>query len=244
MKKLLLIALGLFLAYLLWPPNVRLLKTKNPTRTSLMELREKEARAKGKKLRSQLLWRPLSQISPNLMHAVLLAEDDTFYQHKGFDFVQIEIAIQRNLEKGRYAYGGSTLTQQLARTLYLSPKKNIVRKLKEAVITFYLEQTLSKKRILEIYLNVVEWGSGVYGAEAASQRYFEKAAIDLTPDEAIALASILPSPRRWSPMSEKAFMARRRTQLYERMQRAGYIPPDVEVSTTPTTTDFLDLPIF
>ena len=110
------------------------------------------------------------------------------------------------------------------RTLYLRPRKSILRKVKEAVLTVYLERTLTKRRILELYLNVVEWGPGVFGAEAAAQYYFGKSAAELSPDEAVALASILPSPRRWSPFSEKEFMARRRTQLMERMQKAGYAP--------------------
>jgi len=212
------------LIYLLWPYNVLELKYRNPTTTALIELREAEARRKGLQMRPDLEWKNLADISPSLVHAVFLAEDDTFYQHHGFDFEQIGIALEKDLSKKRYVYGGSTITQQLARTLFLRPKKSIVRKLKEAVLTVYLEALLSKKRILELYLNVIEWGPGIYGAEAASRFYFWKHASELTPDEGVALASILPSPRRWSPFSEKAFIARRRTQLLERMQKAGYAP--------------------
>jgi monofunctional biosynthetic peptidoglycan transglycosylase len=174
-----------------------------------------------------MVWRSLDQISPHLVHAVVLSEDDRFYDHRGFDFEQIRIAIETNWKKKRYAYGGSTITQQLARTLYLTPRKNLLRKAKEAVITFWLERSMSKRRILEVYLNVIEWGPGIYGAEAASQFYFQIAAADINPDEAAALASVLPSPRRWSPTSERAFMAQRRTRLLERMRRAGYIPEEV-----------------
>ena len=170
-------------------------------------------------------WTPMDDISPNLVHAIVLAEDDTFYQHHGFDYEQIQIAIERDLDKKKYVYGGSTITQQLARTLFLRPRKSILRKAKEAVLTIYLEKTLSKHRILEIYLNVIEWGPGIFGAEAAAQHYFSKDSRPRTSRrmEAVALAlhlSILPSPRRWSPFSERAFMARRRTQLLERMQKA------------------------
>lgn len=207
-------------------PDVDGLAHRNPGRTSLMTLREKQARAAGQRLKSLLIWKDLDAMSPDLVHAVLLAEDDTFYQHQGFDWKQIEIAVRTNLEKKRYAYGGSTITQQLARTLYLTPKKSLWRKVREAAITWQLERALSKKRILELYLNVVEWGKGVYGAEAAARTYFGKSALELTPDEAVSLASVLPSPRRWSPLSEKAFMARRRTQLLERMRRAGYLPEE------------------
>ncbi len=212
------------LAYLLRLPDVRILQTENPTHTSLMSLREEQAKTAGKKLKSRLTWMPLSQMSPHLAHAALISEDDTFYKHKGIDWVQMKEAVRINWERRKFAYGGSTITQQLARTLYLSPRKNLLRKAKEALITLQLERSLSKERILELYLNVVEWGKGIYGAEAASQAYFQKSAADLTPDEAVSLVSVLPSPRRWNPLSEKSFMARRRTQLLERMRREGYLP--------------------
>jgi len=247
MKRLLLLALAGFLIYILWPYNVFRLKRENPQTTSLMELRKKEARLAHRKMKPELQWISLSRISPNLVHAILLAEDDTFYQHQGFDFEQIQIAVQRDWEQGKFVYGGSTITQQLARTLYLRPRKSLLRKAKEAVLTLYLEKTLSKKRILELYLNVIEWGPGIFGAEAAAQHYFQKSAADLSADEAVALASILPSPRRWSPFSEKAFMARRRTNLLGRMQRAGYAPPtyflDGESVAIPYDPDFLNPPL-
>jgi monofunctional biosynthetic peptidoglycan transglycosylase len=227
-----------FIGYVLWPYNVLELKEKNPQTTSLLELRQKESLLKGRPLKPKMEWRDLGDISPALVHAILLAEDDTFYQHHGFDWEQIQIAIQRNWQKQRYVYGGSTITQQLARTLFLRPRKTLLRKLKEAVLTIYLEKTLSKRRILELYLNVIEWGPGIYGAEAASQFYFSKPASGLTADEGVALASILPSPRRWTPFSEKTFMARRRTQLLERMERAGYAPPAAFLDGDSTAVTF------
>lgn len=226
-----LLSLMALFIYLVSLPYVPRLKTRNPSSTALMERRNQEARAAGRKLRSQWTWRPLSQVSPNLIHAVLLSEDDRFYQHSGFDFEQIREALRRDWAKHRYAYGGSTITQQLARTLYLSPRKSLLRKSKEALITVWLEHSLSKRRILELYLNVVEWGPGIYGADAAAQHYFHKTSLELTPDEAVALTSILPSPRRWSPTSEKGFMARRRTRLLERMETAGYLPVVLSTST-------------
>jgi monofunctional biosynthetic peptidoglycan transglycosylase len=227
--------LGTPVAYLLWLPDVPALKTTNPTETTLMQLREKQAHETGKQIRIIYHWKDLHDISPNLMHAVLLSEDDTFYQHHGFDLEQIQVAMKMDWEQKRFVYGGSTITQQLARSLYLSPRKNLLRKAKEALITVLLEKNLPKDRIMEIYLNVIEWGPGVFGAEAASWTYFQKPAKSLTPDEAVALASILPSPRRWSPVSERAFMARRRTRLYARMRNAGFIPPDQ--STAPFVPD-------
>jgi monofunctional biosynthetic peptidoglycan transglycosylase len=223
-QRLAFIAAAALLIYLSIQPDVSRLRHHNPTTTSLMELRKKQARKLHRPYPTMMIWCDLDKVSPYLVHAVLLAEDDRFYQHHGFDLEQIIEAVKTNIEKRRYAYGGSTITQQLARTLYLSPKKNLLRKLKEAVITVRLESTLPKNRILELYLNVVEWGRGIYGIEAASQFYFNKPAAALLPDEAVALASILPSPRRWTPLSEQAFMARRRTQLMARMEKAGYAP--------------------
>ncbi|HVO32374.1 MAG TPA: monofunctional biosynthetic peptidoglycan transglycosylase [Elusimicrobiota bacterium] len=217
------------LAYLLSFPDVAALRTHNPTNTSLMDLRRRQARAAGHKLRIHYQWEPLSEISPNLVHAVVLAEDDTFYQHHGFDWEQILEAVRRDWAKRKFVYGGSTLTQQLARSLYLSPRKNLLRKAKEALITLQLERTLSKRRILELYLNVTEWGNGVFGAEAAARTYFGVEAKDLTADQAAALTTVLPNPRRWNPLSERAFMAQRRTRLLERMEAAGYVP--VQMST-------------
>jgi monofunctional glycosyltransferase len=228
----LLLAIAVPAIYLLNLPYVPALRTTNPSTTTVMELREKQAREAGHPIRTKYHWRNLKAISPNLVHAVLLSEDDVFYEHHGFDIEQIRAAIKLDWEKRRYAYGGSTITQQLARSLYLSPRKNMLRKAKEALITFLLERYLSKDRIMELYLNVVEWGPGVYGAEAAAQTYFQKPAVDLTPDEAVALASILPSPRKWSPTSERSFMARRRTRLYARMRQAGFIPADVSTEMT------------
>jgi monofunctional biosynthetic peptidoglycan transglycosylase len=215
---------AIFLIYLAWPYGVFSLAHHNPRTTALIERRRKDALALHHRFKPEMTWRNIADISPNLTHAVLLAEDDTFYQHHGFDYEQIRIALAKNIVSQKYVYGGSTITQQLARTLFLRPRKSLLRKVKEAALTVYLEHTLSKRRILELYLNVVEWGPGIFGAEAASQHYFGKPAADLTSDEAVALASILPSPRRWSPFSERAFMARRRTQLAERMQKAGYAP--------------------
>ncbi len=199
------------------------LKHQNPTSTALIQLRLKQARKAKMAYPTRMEWRRLEQISPNLIHAVLLAEDDRFYDHHGFDLGEIKEAIKINWKKKRYAYGGSTITQQLARTLYLSPQKSIFRKGFEAYLTYHLERQLSKNRILELYLNVAEWGKGIYGAEAAAQFYFSKSAGDLTPDESVALTSILPSPRRWSPVSEQGFMARRRSRLLQRMERAGFV---------------------
>src|ERR1700761_9312805 len=129
------LALSALVTYLLWLPDVRLLVQQNPTHTALMQLREDQARQAGQQPHSVMHWRSLDDISPNLIHAVITSEDDTFYEHGGFDLEQIQVAVQRDWQKRHFVYGGSTITQQLARTLYLSPRKNLFRKAKEAMIT-------------------------------------------------------------------------------------------------------------
>mgnify|MGYP001592170206 CR=1 FL=1 len=223
-KVLVAAAVAAALIYLLWLPYVPRLKTENPARTAIMERRTRQAAEKGKKFQPQMFWMSKAKMSRYLVNAVMLAEDDTFYQHHGFDFDQIRIAVQINWKKKKFAYGGSTITQQLARTLYLSPSKNLLRKLKEAIITVWMEMTLSKSRILEIYLNVVEWGDGIFGAEAAAQHYYQKSATELTPEESVALASILPSPRKWSPLRETKFMKYRRSNILSRMELPQVVP--------------------
>jgi len=227
--------------YLVDLPDTSTLVKANPTTSAIRKFREEEARQKGKKPHSSMEWRNLDQISPYLWHAVVLAEDDSFFQHNGFDFPQMKNAARTNWRRKKFAFGASTLTQQLARTLYLSPKKNLLRKLKEALITRRLEKSLTKRRILELYLNTVEWGREIYGAEAASEFYFNKPASDLSPEEGIALASILPSPRKWDPHKEEGFMGRRKEILYQRMVRANYIAPPENVEL-PSTVGLEPLP--
>ena len=207
-------------------PDVESLRTRNPDTTAFMGYRKAHSGPYAKDLRPFQVWVPLEAISPNLAHAVLIAEDDTFYRHHGFDFDQIREAIRINWKKGRYAYGGSTLTQQLARNLYLTPEKTLLRKAREAIIAWRIERMLTKRRILEIYLNVAEWGPGIYGAQAAAQTFFGKEASELTIEESIALASALPSPGRLSPLHETESLSRRRRNILERMQQAGYLPTE------------------
>lgn len=141
-------------------------------------------------------WTPIEKISPYLRRAVIAAEDDAFYEHEGYNWEAIKKAAKYDWKKKRFARGASTITQQLARNLFLSKSKNPFRKLKEFLIALKLERELTKDRILELYLNVVEWGPGVYGAEAASQYYFKHSAAKLSPGEAAYLASILPNPKK------------------------------------------------
>jgi len=161
---------------------------------------------------------PLGRISPNLQRAVIVSEDASFYRHRGFDWQSIRDAATRNWDGGELRRGGSTITQQLAKNLYLSPEKNFVRKIHEALITRALEDRLTKRRILELYLNVVEWGHGIYGAEAAARHHFGKSALDLSPAEAALLAGILPSPRRYDPLRVTPYLIKRQEQILRRMQ--------------------------
>ena len=162
---------------------------------------------------------PLSAIPQSLQNAVIAAEDGRFYSHFGIDLIGVVRAMAANLRQMRFAQGGSTITQQLAKNLYLSTERSLFRKAREALITRSLEQHLTKERILELYLNVAEWGNGVYGAEAAARHHFGKAAYDLTTDEAAWLAAILPSPRRYDPLRKTSFLTRRHERILKSMNK-------------------------
>src|SRR5262245_30296101 len=170
-------------------PDVRPLRTKNPSMTAFMELRASEASSRGEPVTKDQRWVPYARISPNLKRAVLVAEDSAFWKHEGIDFEQLRESMEVNWERGEFARGASTITQQLAKNLYLSPSKNPVRKLRELLITRRLEAELTKQRILELYLNVIEWGDGIWGAEAAARRYFRKSSADLSAQESALLAA-------------------------------------------------------
>jgi monofunctional biosynthetic peptidoglycan transglycosylase len=163
--------------------------------TSFMAYRMDELRAKSPKADLQYKWVPYERISNNLKRAMVAAEDAKFVDHEGFDWEGIQTAMEKNQKKGRVVAGGSTITQQLAKNLFLSPSRSYLRKAEEAVITVMLESFLPKRRILEIYLNVIEWGSGVFGAEAASRKYFGVSAAQLSPEQAARLAAMAPNPR-------------------------------------------------
>jgi monofunctional glycosyltransferase len=209
-------------------PDVSKLKKVNPKKTSFMEYREDQWQSKGKKLTIQKRWVSLPNISPYLVKAIIIAEDDKFWSHHGFDVDAIQKALEKNIEKGKFKFGGSTISQQLIKNLYLTPAKNPVRKLKEAIITWRVEQTISKRRILELYLNVVEWGNGIFGAEMASQRYFGKPAALLTAEEAAKLAAILPNPIRFKVDGTSKYTERRAKIIYNIMVKRGIVIPDYE----------------
>jgi len=217
-KKILWIFIGFILCFLgalflLWVfgPNVEALKHQNPKTTAMMQYRKEQYYKKtGKRLRIQHQWVRLSQISPALIEAVLIAEDDKFFIHNGFDFEGMYEALSKNIKRKKIVSGGSTITQQLAKNLYLKPTRSPIRKIREAVIAFELDRKLSKRRILELYLNVIEWGRGIYGIEAASQYWYGKPASQLTAEEAIRLASVLPNPLRYQPDNDASRRMRKK----------------------------------
>ena len=204
-------------------PDVRDLATRNPASTAWMELRAREAVAEGHPLRHVQQWVPYTRISQNLKRAVLAAEDDAFFEHEGVDLEQLKTAIEQDLAQGRAIRGASTITQQLAKNLYLSPSRDPLRKLRELIIARRLEAALTKARIFEIYLNVIEWGDGVWGAEAASRLYFSTSAASLSREQAALLAGAIINPRLYSPAHPPARLLRRQRIILSRM--GGYEPP-------------------
>jgi monofunctional glycosyltransferase len=207
--------------------EVRALLRTNPSRTRLMEQRQAEAKAKGRKAGVSQSWVSLSRVSRHLIHAVLSSEDQGFFGHEGVDWKAIEESIEKNAEKGRFARGGSTITQQLAKNLYFGTSKTLGRKVRELVVTRWLEADLPKARILELYLNLIEWGDGIYGCEAGARQWYGKPASALSAGEAAGLAAMIPNPRRLNPRVNAARHERATRRVLWLMGQAGYIGRDV-----------------
>jgi monofunctional biosynthetic peptidoglycan transglycosylase len=215
-------------AFSLVYPDVAKLAKEVPKKTAMMEYREKEWKSKGKTIRIRKRWVPLSAVSPYLVKAVIIAEDDKFWSHKGFDVDAIQKALEKDIKVGKLKFGGSTISQQLVKNLYLSPSKNPVRKFQEAIITWRLERALSKRRIIELYLNVAEWGEGIFGIEEASRHYYGKPAIALGPEEASNLAVVLPNPRKYRADGNSRYVQRRANVIYNVMVRRGIVVPEFD----------------
>ena len=213
---------GVMLLRVVW------LRWSDPSSTSLIDTRARQAAARGQQPRRDQVWAPLDKISPNLQRAVIAGEDTNFVNHHGFDYQAIQKAWEQGLREAAkeaknegedddwlpnlpdFRLGGSTISQQLAKNLYLSSERSLVRKGQEAVLTVMLERVLNKRRILELYLNVIEWGDGAYGAEAAAQRYFHKSAASLSASEAAFLSAMIPNPRTvFNPQINPRRVARR-----------------------------------
>ncbi len=193
------------------------LQHNNPHSTAFIELRQNE----NKRLMIDRQWIPLSRIPSHVVTAILIAEDDRFFLHNGIDLYEIWESIKFNFAEMRFGRGGSTISQQLAKNLYLSPSKTPIRKVKEIILAFVLEKHLSKKRILELYLNYSEWGNGIFGIEAASRKYFGKSTRRLTPKEAARLAAVLPNPLRYQPDRDSGYVMRRTHIVLQRMATRG-----------------------
>ena len=214
-------------AWLAWEawrwPDIGALATRAPATTAFIERWRAGQRQAGRSDRVDRRWVAYGAISPSLKLAVLVAEDINFFSHAGFDSVEIRKALTQALEDGELPRGASTITQQLAKNLWLSPSRDPLRKTREAILTWQLERTLGKRRLLELYLNVVEFGPGVWGAESASRRYFGKTAADLDDDEAALLAASLPSPATWHPGARSAAYRRHVDSVRRRMDKAQFL---------------------
>jgi monofunctional glycosyltransferase len=213
--------------------GVARLASENPGPTALMRQREDEARSEGKPFRVAQNWIPYARLPKHLIDAVVVAEDGTFWTHGGVDWFEVKESVQRNIKEKRAARGASTITQQLAKNLYLSTSKDPVRKAKELLITLLLEKDLSKQRILEIYLNVIEWGRGVFGVDAAARTFFGKSASTLTLEESLRLAAVIPSPLKHRPNEDSRYVLRRKEIVRNRMSArsmTGAEEPEIQDS--------------
>jgi monofunctional glycosyltransferase len=217
-------------------PDVRPLARSNPQTTAWIELRGRQAHSEGRTARRAQRWVPYARISPALKRAVLIAEDSGFFEHDGVDYDQLRESIEVNLERFELSRGASTLTQQLAKNLYLSPSKNPLRKLRELMIARLLEAGLPKRRIFEIYLNVIEWGDGVYGAEAAARAYFGVSAASLSAEQSALLAGAIINPRLLSPGAPTRRLLARQRLILRRMG-GGSAAPAPTPAPEPAITD-------
>jgi len=233
-----------YVAYIyLTLPDVRPLARQNPTTTAFMQLRLDEARAGGRKLSIRHQWVPYSRISPLLKRAVIVTEDAAFFDHDGIDLQEIRASLEKNWEEGQFLRGASTITQQLAKNLYLSPSRNPMRKVTELLITRRLEAALTKQRIFEIYLNMIEWGDGIFGCEAAARAYFGKACTNLDIQEAALMAGAIINPREHSPARPTKRLLRRQQIILRRMQFKPPAPAPAPVNETPSDAPLVPVPL-
>jgi len=238
--KIALISLVVFLVldigrYFIYPNVSDLVKT-NPIPTAFMEHRKAQWADEGKQKEMSQKWVEFKAISPYLIKAVLISEDDGFWKNDGFEKDEMMQAFEKNLKAGKFVAGGSTVTQQLAKNIYLSPSKNPIRKLKEAILTYRMNKTLSKRRIIELYLNCAEWGDGIFGIEAAARHYYGKSARNLSAMEAAKLAAILPNPIIYQP-EQSGRVAKKSALLYRIMTQRGIIIKAFEEVEKPEPKD-------
>jgi len=212
---------GVFLLWQLWLLGwVLLWGWVNPGETKFMEIRLAELRVKNPQAQLKQQWVPYDRISIHLKRAIIAAEDAKFVDHEGFDWEGMQKALEKNQKKGRFVAGGSTISQQLAKNLFLTPTKSYFRKAEEAIITLMLENLWSKRRIFEVYLNVIEWGNGVFGAEAAARHYYNVGATQLGPEQAARLAGMVPNPRYYDRNRAAPGLGRKTAIILGRMASA------------------------
>jgi len=207
-------------------PTVDFLSGSHPQRTAFMDLRMDQARNEKKPYRVFQEWRAWEEFPELLRRAVIASEDAAFYSHEGIDFHELRESLKKNLQSGKKARGGSTITMQLARNLFLSPRKTLLRKLREILVARRLEATLSKRRILHLYLNIVELGRGVFGFPAAARRFFHRPLAELTPTQLLRLVAVLPKPLRVTPLSESRYLKWRVRLVADRMVKRGHLTPE------------------
>jgi monofunctional biosynthetic peptidoglycan transglycosylase len=219
------VGLGLVVALFTWLtlPDVSGLAHQNPTTTAFIELRRQESAQAGRKFSLKWTWRPLNRISPLLRRAVLHTEDARFFEHQGVDWEAVRETAERDWKEKSMSRGGSTITQQVAKNLYLSPQRSLTRKVRELLITWRLEAALEKDRILELYLNIAEWGPGIFGAEAAARHWYGCSASELTADQAARLAVALPNPIARSPKTRSRALDRKAARVVRALHRGGLI---------------------
>jgi monofunctional biosynthetic peptidoglycan transglycosylase len=246
---LLLALVGVFVAIAVvrvGPIDVRGLARRPPGRSAVMREREREALAEGRRYRESRNWVPLEYVAGTLRRAVLVAEDDKFFTHDGLDWDEIRSSARRNLRAHRIVRGGSTITQQLAKNLWLGSSRTPWRKFEEMILAMRLERDLTKRRILELYLNTIEWGDGIYGVDAAARYWFGVSAGSLDASQSIRLAAVIITPRRFSPVTPDARIENRIKQIASRLRRRGAIseqeyrvalglPPEAEAPAIDST---------
>ena len=221
LKRWLLGLFGLLLLYQLWLFGWVLWWTwVNPDTTRFMDIRLAELRIKDPKAELTKQWVSYGKISNHLKRALVVSEDDLFVHHEGFDWEGIQKAIEKNQRKGKFVAGGSTISQQLAKNLFLTPSRTPWRKAQEAIVTLMIEAVWSKQRIFEVYLNVIEWGNGIFGAEAAARHYYGISAAQLSADQAARLAGMVPSPRFYDRNRSAPGLARKAAVILGRMPAA------------------------
>jgi monofunctional biosynthetic peptidoglycan transglycosylase len=204
-------------------PDVSVLQIQNPKTTALMHQRYRQAQEKGKNFVVRQQWVALERIPKLLKDSVRISEDAGFYRHQGVDFTELKAAIKKNWQKGKYARGASTITQQLAKNLYLSTDKNITRKLKELVIAIRLEKHLKKNRIFHLYLNVIEFGPGIFGVAAAARHYFHKEVGSLNLEECVRLAAVIPKPLKENPVKNSRWLEWKARWILDTLRKNRYI---------------------